>query len=390
MTLNEIAKKMCAKGKGILAADESTGTIAKRFKSINVENIEKNRLNFRQTLFNSSAMKDYIGGVILFDETIKQKTTLGPSIPELISKHGAVPGIKVDKGAKSLAGSSDETVTEGLDGLRERLKEYYDLGARFTKWRAVYKISDNFPSPQSIKSNAHALARYAALVQEAKMVPIVEPEVLMDGSHNIDKCYQVTTDVLNECYNELEIHKVDLKGTVLKPNMVIPGSECKDKSNSKEIAKKTLDCLKKNVPSDVPGIAFLSGGQSEIEFSKNLNEINKINDSNFLITFSYGRGLQASALKEFGKNQENTENIQKAFNHRAKMNGLSSKGEWSEELEKEFAALKPLKRLVYLISPNKINQNFYTNLDKVLSFKNVKFFQLRLKNVNQKKLFKYL
>ena len=220
----------------------------------------------------------------------------------------------------------------------ERLKEYYDLGARFTKWRAVYKISDKFPSAQSIKSNAHALARYAALVQEAKMVPIVEPEVLMDGSHNIDKCYQVTTNVLNECYNELEIHKVDLKGTVLKPNMVIPGSECKDKSNTEEIAKKTLDCLKKNVPADVPGIAFLSGGQSEIESSKNLNEINKINDTNFLITFSYGRGLQASALKEFGKNQGNIENIQKAFNHRARMNGLSSKGEWSEELEKEFAA----------------------------------------------------
>ena len=338
MTLNEIAKKMCAKGKGILAADESTGTIAKRFKSINVENIEENRLSFRQALFNSSAMKDFIGGVILFDETIRQKTTLGPSIPNLISKHGAVPGIKVDKGAKPLAGSSDETVTEGLDGLRDRLKEYYDLGARFTKWRAVYKISDKFPSIQSIKSNAHALARYAALVQEAKMVPIVEPEVLMDGSHNIDKCYQVTTDVLNECYNELEIHKIDLKGTVLKPNMIIPGSDCKEKSSTEEIAKKTLNCLKKNVPVDVPGIAFLSGGQSEIESSKNLNEINKINDSNFLITFSYGRGLQASALKEFGKNQEKVENIQKAFNHRAKMNGLSSKGEWSEILEKEFAA----------------------------------------------------
>ena len=338
MKLNEIAKKMCAKGKGILAADESTGTIAKRFKSINVENLEKNRLNFRQTLFNSSAMKNYIGGVILFDETIKQKTTLGPTIPELISKHGAIPGIKVDKGAKPLAGSIDETVTEGLDGLRERLKEYYDLGARFTKWRAVYKINDNFPSSQSIKSNAHALARYASLVQEASMVPIVEPEVLMDGSHSIQKCYEVTTDVLNECYNELEIHKVDLKGTVLKPNMILPGSECKDRSSSIEIAKKTLDCLKKNVPSDVPGIAFLSGGQSEIEASKNLNEINKINDSNFLITFSYGRGLQASALNEFGKKQDNIKDIQKAFNHRAKMNGLSSKGEWSEDLEKVSAA----------------------------------------------------
>jgi fructose-bisphosphate aldolase class I len=338
MTLEEIAKKMCAKGRGILAADESTGTIAKRFKSINVENTEKNRLVFRQTLFSSEAMKNYIGGVILFDETIKQKTTLGPTVPELISKNNAIPGIKVDKGAKPLAGSPDETVTEGLDGLRERLKEYYELGARFTKWRAVYKIGNKFPSSQSIKSNAHTLARYAALVQEAKMVPIVEPEVLMDGSHDIDKCYQVTTDVLNECYNELAIHKVDLKGTVLKPNMIIPGSDSTKKSSAEEIAKKTLDCLKKNVPSEVTGIAFLSGGQSEIEASKNLNEINKINDTNFLITFSYGRGLQASALKAFGKDQNNQNNIQKAFDHRAKMNGLSSKGEWSENLEKEAAA----------------------------------------------------
>ena len=338
MKLEEIAKKMCAKGKGILAADESTGTIAKRFKSINVENSEKNRLLFRQTLFSSGAMKKYIGGVILFDETIKQKTTLGPSIPELISNNNAIPGIKVDKGAKPLAGSPDETVTEGLDGLRERLKEYYDLGARFTKWRAVYKIGNSFPSLQSIKSNAHALARYAALVQEAKMVPIIEPEVLMDGSHDIDKCYKVTTDVLNECYNELAIHKIDLKGTVLKPNMIVPGSESVNKSSSEEIAKKTLDCLKKNVPDEVTGIAFLSGGQSEIDASKNLNEINKINDTKFLITFSYGRGLQASALKEFGKDQNNKINIQKAFDHRAKMNGLSSKGEWSENLEKEKAA----------------------------------------------------
>ena len=234
MNIEDIAKKMCAKGKGILAADESTGTIAKRFKSINVENLEKNRLTFRQTLFDSSAMKDYIGGVILFDETIKQKTTLGPTIPELISNHGAIPGIKVDKGAKPLAGSSEETVTEGLDGLRERLKEYYGLGARFTKWRAVYKISDKYPSLQSIKSNAHALARYAALVQESKMVPIIEPEVLMDGTHDIEKCYQVTTNVLNECYNELEIHKINLKGTVLKPNMIIPGSECKKKQAQKK------------------------------------------------------------------------------------------------------------------------------------------------------------
>ena len=338
MTLEEIAKKMCAKGKGILAADESTGTIAKRFKSINVENTEKNRLIFRQTLFSSEAMKNYIGGVILFDETIKQKTTLGPTIPELILNNNSIPGIKVDKGAKPLAGSLDETVTEGLDGLRERLKEYYQLGARFTKWRAVYKIGNNLPSSQSIKSNAHALARYAALVQESNMVPIVEPEVLMDGAHDIDKCYQVTTNVLNECYNELSIHKVDLKGTVLKPNMIIPGSDSNKKSSAEQIAKKTLDCLKKNVPSEVSGIAFLSGGQSEVEASKNLNEINKINDTNFLITFSYGRGLQASALKEFGKDQDNKKSIQKAFDHRAKMNGLSSTGKWSENLEKEAAA----------------------------------------------------
>ncbi len=338
MTLEEIAKKMCAKGKGILAADESTGTIAKRFKSINVENTEKNRLNFRQTLFSSNAMKEYIGGVILFDETIRQKTSSGIAVPELITKNNSIPGIKVDKGAKPLAGSKEETITEGLDGLRERLKEYYELGARFTKWRAVYNISEKNPSKQSIKANAHALARYAALVQEANMVPIVEPEVLMDGSHDIDKCFQVTTNVLNECFNELELHKVNLKGTVLKPNMVIPGSNSPKKVSSEEIAKKTLDCLKKNVPENVPGIAFLSGGQSEIEASKNLNEINKINDTKFLITYSYGRGLQASALKAFGKDLNNFKKVQDAFAHRAKMNSLSSKGEWSENLEKEAAA----------------------------------------------------
>tara|TARA_B110001452_G_scaffold170524_1_gene142697 strand:- start:284 stop:1300 length:1017 start_codon:yes stop_codon:yes gene_type:complete len=338
MTLEEIAKKMCAKGRGILAADESTGTMDKRLKSVNVECNEKNRLTFRQTLFSSEAMKNYIGGVILFDETIKQKTSLGMTVPELILKNNSVPGIKVDKGAKPLAGSLNETITEGLDGLRERLKVYYELGARFTKWRAVYNIGDKYPSSQSIKSNAHALARYASMVQEAKMVPIVEPEVLMDGSHDIDKCYQVTTDVLNECYNELALHRVDLKGTVLKPNMIVPGSKCSNKTSSEEIAKKTLDCLKKNVPEDVPGIAFLSGGQPEIEASKNLNEINKINDTNFLITFSYGRGLQASALKAFGKNLSDIKKIQEVFAHRAKMNGLSSKGEWSENLEKEAVA----------------------------------------------------
>jgi len=338
MTLEDIAKKMCAKGKGILAADESTGTIAKRFKSINVENTELNRLAFRETLFKSEAIKNYIGGIILFDETIRQKTSSGLSIPELIVENGSIPGIKVDKGAKILSGSPEETVTEGLDGLRERLKEYYKLGARFTKWRAVIKITNRNPTVQCIKSNSHALARYAAMVQECNMVPIVEPEVLMDGSHDIDKCYNVTQNVLNDCYEQLALHKVDLKGTVLKPNMVINGVDCQKKSATNEVAKKTLDCLKRNVPEEVTGIAFLSGGQSEIESSKNLNEINKINDTKFLITFSYGRGLQASALKAFGKDKKDLQNIQKAFNHRAKMNGLSSKGEWSEKLEKEITA----------------------------------------------------
>ncbi len=338
MTLEEIAKKMVARGKGILAADESTGTMEKRLKSVNVDSNEKNRLSFRETLFTSEGMKNYIGGVILFEETLKQKSSNGISIPELIMKSGSLPGIKVDKGAKILAGSADEKVTEGLDGLRERLKEYYDLGARFTKWRAVYCISNKYPSSQAIKSNAHALARYAALAQEAKMVPIVEPEVLMDGDHDIDKCYKVTTDVLNECYNELEIHKISLKGTILKPNMILPGSNCKNKVTSEEIAKKTIDCLKKNVPNDVTGIAFLSGGQSEEEATNNLNEINKINDTNFLISFSYGRALQQSALKTWSKNMKDIEKVHNVFNHRAKMNGLSSKAEWSKNLEKEFAA----------------------------------------------------
>ena len=333
MSLEEIAKKICAKGKGILAADESTGTMDKRLKSVGVESTEKNRLHFRETLFTSDAMKNYIGGVILFDETIRQKTSTGISIPELIEKNNAVVGIKVDMGAKKLAGSSEETVTEGLDKLRERLNEYYKLGARFTKWRAVYNIGEKYPSAQSIKSNAHALARYAAMVQEANMVPIVEPEVLMDGDHDIDTCYKATTNVLNECYNELAIQKVSLKGTILKPNMVVPGSKNSKKITSEEIAKKTLDCLKKNVPNEVRGIAFLSGGQSEQEASKNLDSINKINDTNFLITFSYGRALQQSALKIWSKEMNNTKVVHDVFNHRAKMNSLASKGEWSQSLE---------------------------------------------------------
>ena len=333
MNLEEIAKKMCAKGKGILAADESTSTMDKRLTSVGVECTDKNRLNFREALFTSEAMKNYIGGVILFDVTIREKISTGMSVPELIKKNECIVGIKVDLGAKKLAGSPDETITDGLDGLRERLSEYYKLGARFTKWRAVYSIGKNYPSAQSIKSNAHALARYSALVQESNMVPIVEPEVLMDGEHDINTCYKITTDVLNECFNELAVQKVLLKGIVLKPNMILPGFKSSKKATSVEIAKKTLECLKKNVPSDVPGIAFLSGGQSEQEATNNLDAINKINDTDFLITYSYGRALQQSALKTWSKEMNNTKAVHDVFNHRAKMNGLASKGEWSQALE---------------------------------------------------------
>ena len=337
MSIEEIAKQMVSKGKGILAADESTGTMEKRLKSVNVECTEKNRLHFRETLFSSTSMKNCISGVILFDETLRQTSSSGLSIPELIKKSGSIPGIKVDKGAKLLAGSDKEMITEGLDGLRARMEEYYKLGARFAKWRAVYSISSKHPSEQCIKSNAHALARYAALVQEAKMVPIVEPEVLMDGDHTIDKCYNVTSRVLDECYKELSMHNVNLKGTVLKPNMILPGKDCKQKTSTEEIAKKTLECIKKNMPSEVPGVAFLSGGQSELEATKNLNEINKINDTSFNFTFSYGRALQQSALKTWAKSMKDTDKIQKVFNHRAEMNGASTNAKWDEKLDQSFA-----------------------------------------------------
>ncbi len=338
MDIEKIAKQMVQKGKGILAADESTGTMDKRLKSVNVECTEKNRLNFRETLFSSASMTNCISGVILFEETLKQTSSKGISIPDLIKKSGSIPGIKVDKGAKPLAGSLKEKITEGLDGLRGRMEEYYKLGARFAKWRAVISISNENPSLKCIKSNAHSLARYAALVQEAKMVPIVEPEVLMDGDHTIDKCYDITSKVLTECYKELEIHNVNLKATVLKPNMILPGKNCEQKVSSIEIAKKTLECLKKNVPSSVPGVAFLSGGQSEIEATKNLNEINKINDTSFNFTFSFGRALQQSALKTWAKSMSNITKVQEVFNHRAKMNGASTEAKWDEKLEQNFAA----------------------------------------------------
>ena len=331
--LNNIALKILEKGKGILAADESTGTMTKRLDSVNVPSTPENRLLFRETLFSASSMNECIGGVILYDETIKQQTSKKNLIPELILKMGSSPGIKVDTGAKVLAGSPDEKITEGLDGLRERLKEYYKLGAKFTKWRGVYNISKSYPSKLSIQSNAHALARYSALVQECNMVPIVEPEVLMDGDHSAKDCYSKTSEVIKKCFDELILHKVDLTGIILKPNMILAGNKFKDKITSEEVAKLTLECLKNSVPSEVPGIAFLSGGQSEIEATENLDLINKNNDTNFIMSFSYGRALQQSALKFWSKDILNIEGTQKIFNHRAKMNTLAAQGKWSKDLE---------------------------------------------------------
>ena len=331
--LNIIALKILEKGKGILAADESTGTMTKRLDGVNVPSTPENRLLFRETLFSASSMTECIGGVILYDETIKQDSSKKNKIPELISKMGSAPGIKVDIGAKVLAGSPDEKITEGLDGLRERLKEYYKLGAKFTKWRGVYSISKNYPSKLSIQVNAHALARYSALVQECNMVPIVEPEVLMDGDHSSKDCYEKTSEVIKKCFEELILHKVDLKGIILKPNMILAGNKSKDKISNEEVAKLTLECLKNSVPSEVPGIAFLSGGQSEIEATENLNLINKYNDTNFIMSYSYGRALQQSALKFWSKDIKNIEGTKKIFNHRAKMNTLAAQGKWSKNLE---------------------------------------------------------
>ena len=331
--LKKIALEIIGNGKGILASDESTGTMTKRLDNVNVKSTPENRLLFRETLFSSSSMSDCIGGVILYDETIKQTSSTKKKIPELISSMGSHPGIKVDTGAKILSGSSDEKITEGLDGLRERLKEYYKLGAKFTKWRGVYNITKTHPSELCIYSNAHALARYSALVQECKMVPIVEPEVLMDGDHSAKECYKKTSEVIKKCFEELILHKVDLKGIILKPNMILPGNECKNKISNEEVAKLTLDCLKESVPAEVPGIAFLSGGQSELESTENLNLINKLNTTNFIMSYSYGRALQQSALKFWSKNIQDISGTQKVFNHRAKMNTLAAQGKWSKELE---------------------------------------------------------
>ena len=331
--LNKIALKILSDGKGILAADESNGTMTKRLDDIKIPSNPENRLLFRETIFTSEAMKNCIGGVILFDETINQTTSLGREIPEVILDNGAIPGIKVDTGAKPLANSLSETITEGLDGLRQRLKNYFKLGARFTKWRGVYTITKDYPSKLSIHSNAHALARYSAIAQECGMVPIVEPEVLMDGDHSAEDCYTKTSEVIKRCFEELIIHKIDLSGIILKPNMILAGSQSRNKISREETSINTIKCLKDSVPSEVPGIAFLSGGQSEIEATENLDLINKNNNTNFLMTYSYGRALQQSALKFWSKDIRDRKGTQNVFNHRARMCTLAAQGKWSKELE---------------------------------------------------------
>ncbi|WP_420430832.1 class I fructose-bisphosphate aldolase [Hyphobacterium sp.] len=335
--LNDIANRMVAHGQGILAADESTGTIKKRFDTIGIESTQDSRRDWREMLFRTQpAMNDCISGVILYDETIRQKAADGTPLVELIAASGAVPGIKVDTGAKDLAGAPGEKVTEGLDGLRDRLNEYHQIGARFAKWRAVIDIGregdDSIPSPYCVDVNMHALARYAALCQEAGIVPIVEPEVLMDGDHGIERCYEVTEYGLKALYKALYDQGVELEGTILKPNMIIAGKTCADQASVEEVADMTVQCLANCVPAAVPGIAFLSGGQSDEEATAHLNAMNAAYDLPWPLTFSYGRALQAAPLKAWGG--QNVEAGQAAFNHRARMNSLAAKGEWNAELEK--------------------------------------------------------
>ncbi len=334
--IEDIAQKMVMPGQGILAADESTGTIKKRFDSIGVENTEDNRRDYREMLFRADqAMSDFISGVILFDETLRQKAKDGTPLVDLIAASGAVPGIKVDKGAQALAGRPGEKVTEGLDGLRDRLNDYHGLGARFAKWRAVIDIADGLPSWTAVKANAHALARYAVLCQEAGIVPIVEPEVLMDGpvaAHSIDRCYEVTVWTLNTVFDELVEANVLLEGMVLKPNMVVAGKNCPDQPSRDEVAEKTVRALKSTVPAAVPGIAFLSGGQSDEDATAHLSLMNAA-DLPWKLTFSYGRALQAAALKAWGGKVENVAAAQRAFHHRARMNGLAATGAWKADLE---------------------------------------------------------
>ena len=336
--LNKVANAMVQPGKGILAADESSSTIQKRFDAIGVESTADNRRDYRELLFRSTeAMKSYVSGVILFDETLRQSAKDGTPLVKLIEQAGAVPGIKVDAGAKPMPFCPGETVTEGLDGLAGRLKEYYGLGARFAQWRAVIDIGAGTPSDAGILANAHALARYAALCQEADLVPIGEPEVLMDGSHDIATCAQVTEWVLKEVYQQLYYQRVALEGTVLKPNMIVPGKKSGKAASVEQVAEETLKVLKRCVPPAVPGIAFLSGGQSDEEATAHLDAMNRIGGFPWKLTFSYGRALQAAPQKAWGGKAGNVAAAQAAFSHRAKMNGLASLGQWKRDLEKMAA-----------------------------------------------------
>jgi fructose-bisphosphate aldolase, class I len=337
--LNKIAQAMVTPGKGILAADESSGTIKKRFDAIKVESTEDSRRDYREMLFRSQeAMSKYISGVILYDETIWQNAKDGTPLVKLIEQAGAIPGIKVDEGTQALPACLGELVTVGLDKLAERLKKYYERGARFAKWRAVIDIAaGGVPTMTAIRVNAHALARYAALCQAAQIVPIVEPEVLMDGDHDIDRCYDVTSRVLNQTFRELRVQRVELEGMILKPNMAVSGKKCAKQASVEEVAEKTIRMLKACVPAAVPGIAFLSGGQSDEEATAHLNAMNAIGHLPWKLTFSYGRALQAAPQKAWSGKSENVAASQRAFTHRARMNALASKGEWATDLEKKAA-----------------------------------------------------
>jgi fructose-bisphosphate aldolase class I len=337
--LTQTARELVEPGKGILAADESDGTIKKRFDTIDVESTEETRRAYRDMLFTTSGMEEHISGVILYDETIRQASADGTPFPKLLEEKGVIPGIKVDKGAKPLAGSPDEKVTEGLDGLRERLNEYRDLGARFTKWRAVIEIGDAIPSYTCLHVNAHALGRYAALSQEAGLVPIVEPEVLMDGDHTIERCYAITEWMLKETFQELYYQRVELEGMLLKPNMVLSGKDASEQAGVEEVAETTIRCLRNSVPAAVPGIVFLSGGQSDEIATAHLNAMNALGPHPWELSFSYGRALQAPALKAWRGEEGNVQAGQQAFAHRAKMNGFARAGEYSPEMEKEFAGV---------------------------------------------------
>jgi fructose-bisphosphate aldolase, class I len=335
--LQKVAKAMVERGRGILAADESSGTIKKRFDVIGVDSTQDNRRDYREMMFRTPAMKDYISGVILYDETIRQKAADGTPLPKIIESMGSLPGIKVDAGTKPLPFCPGETITEGLDGLDKRLAEYYALGARFAKWRAVIDIGTGIPTYTAIMTNANALARYAALCQQANIVPIVEPEVLMDGGHDIDRCYQVTELVLKIVFEQLYLQRVMLEGMVLKPNMAVPGKKSAKKASVEEVAEKTVRLLKNCVPPAVPGIAFLSGGQSDEEATAHLSAMNAGYDLPWSLTFSYGRALQAAPQKAWAGKKENIAAGQKAFAHRARMNSLAALGQWQPKLEKEAA-----------------------------------------------------